>query len=1199
MRSGLIWAVLLLLILQGSAGASSIVRFEDGSMDAVAGLSGPGYTTVLRFDVPAKCHILNATLNVSAMAPNASCPGWPEDVQVLLEDDVVWEFNGSVFGGLGMQDSFSNGASARRFEFNTSGWMNATSLRLPKNATVLTAVMEMGCSGPGALQQLVNFTGAAATDHMGGSVSGAGDLNNDGYDDVVVGAMNNDSGASNAGRAYVHFGGPGMDNVSDLVLTGEAEDNYFGSSVAGAGDLNGDGYDDLVVSAPGNNAAGSNAGRAYIFRGGANMDGAADVVLTGAKANDTFGRCVVGARDVNGDGYDDVMVGAPANNSKGNYSGSAYIFFGGAQMDSQADVNFTGSTTYDWFGSTISGAGDVNGDGYDDVVVGVTQSIAGGSGRAFVFFGGAAMDNLADVTLAGEAVRDAFGLSVSGAGDINRDGYDDVVVGAGGNDAGGQGAGRAYIFFGGAAMDAVADVTFTGEAADDYFGGSVSGAGDANRDGYDDVVVAATGNDTAGPNAGRVYVFFGGPLVNGTANTSCTGEVAQDQFGNSVAGAGDVDQDGFCEVIIGAFYNDAGGTTAGRAYILQWRLGILAPGLLVGNKQVVRMAGCANGTCSTQDFSGVLNSYIGKAGPAGIDDFGNAYVEIPVCVTAMSAGNVSIGGLNITYDYNSTTVEFADELNKYIADHGSEADVFGNVSVPIMVRASSPGRLRLGELNIVYDGAPILVRPIPDAVMDEDTVADRLVDLHQYFSDNDEGTGWLRFGIVSATNDSIVEAWILGNRYVSIDARGGLGNDDWTGTVDIVVNCSDKWGNTAESNIFRVTVQNVPDSPVIFSSPPRTGVAGEQYVYYVLAKDADGDALTFGLEANPPNMTINLSTGGIFWTPLAGGNYNVSVFVTDGVFKAYQNYSVAVPNRPPRIAGNIVPDAYVGKEYIYDLSAADPDGDALKFTLVPRAGSTMSMDSPLGRLTWVPGQPGVFPVTVLVSDGQATITYDFNITVKLGNHAPRFLNTTPKTAIVGLPFVLDTNARDDDGDLLAYTLAVMPPGMSINASTGEISWIPDAAGTFKIMVEAADGRGGTAQLEVNVTVSDRERPQVLFNEPSVGEKVRGKVTVSGFTVRGTLEVVMVQIRVDAGEWTNATGNSSWESVLDTSRLRNGKHTLLARAFDGMDYSEVARRNITVDNSKTVGKGFIPGFGGALMAGAVALVLEWVWRKKKG
>ena len=176
---------------------------------------------------------------------------------------------------------------------------------------------------------------------------------------------------------------------------------------------------------------------------------------------------------------------------------------------------------------------------------------------------------------------------------------------------------------------------------------------------------------------------------------------------------------------------------------------------------------------------------------------------------------------------------------------------------------------------------------------------------------------------------------------------------------------------------------------------------------------------------------------------------------------------------------------------------------------------------------------------------------------------------------------------------------MMPPGMSINASDGEITWTPDASGTFSIRIEAADGKGGTAQLDVNLTVSERERPQVLFNEPSEGEKVKGKVAVSGFIERGTLDVVKVQIRVDAGEWTNATGNSSWESKLDTSKLRNGKHTLQARAFDGMDYSKVASRNITVDNPGTGGKGFIPGFGGAIMAGAVAMVLVWDWRKKKG
>ena len=155
---------------------------------------------------------------------------------------------------------------------------------------------------------------------------------------------------------------------------------------------------------------------------------------------------------------------------------------------------------------------------------------AGGvdAGRAYIYFGGASMNNTADVTLTGAAANDYFGTSVSTAGDLNGDGYSDVIVGANFNDAGGADAGRAYIYFGGASMNTTADVTLTGAAAGDYFGWSVSTAGDVNGDGYSDVIVGAYLNDAGGADAGRAYIYFGGASMDNTADVILTGAAAGD-----------------------------------------------------------------------------------------------------------------------------------------------------------------------------------------------------------------------------------------------------------------------------------------------------------------------------------------------------------------------------------------------------------------------------------------------------------------------------------------------------------------------------------------------------------------------------------------------------------------------------------------------------------------------------------------------
>ena len=412
------------------------------------------------------------------------------------------------------------------------------------------------------------FTGVAAGDDFGYSVASAGDVNGDGFDDVVVGAYQNDAGGANAGRAYIYFGGVTVDNFPDVVFTGAAAGDNFGMSVSSAGDVNGDGYADVMIGAYHNDAGGSNAGRAYIYFGGAAMDTTADVVLTGAAATDFFGYSVSTAGDVNGDGYSDVIVGAYCNDAAGSNAGRAYLYFGGALIDDVADVTLTGEAATDNFGYSVSGAGDVNGDGYSDVIVGAYGNDAGGlnCGRAYVFFGGATMDETADVTLTGAAASDYFGSCVSAAGDVNGDGYDDIVVGAYGNDAAGSNAGAAYVYLGGASMNNVADVMLTGVAASDNFGNSVGGC-DINGDGYSDVIVGAYGNDAGGVTAGRAYVYCGGAVMDNTADVVFTGAAANDCFGNSVSRAGDVNGDGYDDLIVGAPYNAGGGTDAGRAYL--------------------------------------------------------------------------------------------------------------------------------------------------------------------------------------------------------------------------------------------------------------------------------------------------------------------------------------------------------------------------------------------------------------------------------------------------------------------------------------------------------------------------------------------------------------------------------------------------------------------------------------------------------
>ncbi len=322
-----------------------------------------------------------------------------------------------------------------------------------------------------------SFLGEAEQDRAGTSVSGVGDVNGDGFNDFIIGAPYKGEGAS-AGQAYLIFGKASswaMDTSlshSDASFLGEGAGDGAGSAVSGVGDVNGDGFDDMIIAAPKNSEAAEHGGQTYLILGKAS-GWAMDTSLADADASfvseakwDSAGYSVSGVGDVNGDGFDDFIIGAPYNGEAGSaLAGQTYLILGkvsGWAMDtslSDCDASFTGEVQGDFAGYSVSGAGDVNGDGYNDFVVGAwnNNEAAHLAGQAYLIFGkasGWAMRTSlanANASFLGEAEEDRAGISVSGAGDVNGDGYHDLIIGAHTSDEGGDHAGQAYLIFGEAA----------------------------------------------------------------------------------------------------------------------------------------------------------------------------------------------------------------------------------------------------------------------------------------------------------------------------------------------------------------------------------------------------------------------------------------------------------------------------------------------------------------------------------------------------------------------------------------------------------------------------------------------------------------------------------------------------------------------------------------------------------------------------
>ncbi len=420
------------------------------------------------------------------------------------------------------------------------------------------------------------------------------DFNGDGIADVLAGAHLEDTGGSNAGAAYIFYGATNLSaqidaSAANVKLIGEDANDQLGRSVSGAGDINNDGIADVLVGAFGDDDGGADAGAAYIFYGATNLSAqidasAANVKLIGEDAGDSFGVSVSGAGDVNNNGIADVLVGARYDDDGGLNAGAAYIFYGAtnlaAQIDaSNANVKLIGEDAADRFGISVSGAGDVNNNGIADVLVGADSDDDGGlnAGAAYIFYGSATLSSpidasAANVKLNGVNAGAGFGTSVSAAGDVNNNGIADVIVG----EIGG-GAGDAYIFYGSTNLASSinasnANVNLNGVAENDELGGSVSGAGDVNNDGIADVIVGDRYEDTGGGNAGAAYIFYGATnlaaqIDASAANVKLIGEDAGDHLGNGVSKVGDVNNDGIVDVIVGAPNDDDGGSNAGAAYI--------------------------------------------------------------------------------------------------------------------------------------------------------------------------------------------------------------------------------------------------------------------------------------------------------------------------------------------------------------------------------------------------------------------------------------------------------------------------------------------------------------------------------------------------------------------------------------------------------------------------------------------------------
>ncbi len=477
-------------------------------------------------------------------------------------------------------------------------------------------------------------------DNSGFAVASAGDVNGDGYDDVIIGAkFAGPNNQKTAGESYVLYGASngfdtqtelsGLDGNNGFKLNGVYSGDESGFSVSSAGDVNGDGYSDLIIGAPrADHTQDGNQGETYVVFGKgdqnafdsevnlSDLDGVNGFVIQGIDQSDRSGTSVSSAGDVNGDGYDDIIIGAKYANPNGNKSGESYVVYGKnddfepvlnlVNLDGYNGFVLRGSNAGDRSGYAVSSAGDVNGDGYDDMIIGAysaSKNGESGAGSSYVVFGKtedavaaielSSLDGSNGFVIKGINAYDYSGISVSEAGDVNGDGYDDIIIGAyGASGNNGYAVGQSYVVFGAeSGFDAVLELSgldgsngfvINGVSAFDHSGISVSGAGDVNGDGFSDLIIGAYKADSdSDSKVGESYLVFGfnndahihsGTIelsgLDGSDGFKLNGINSGDQSGTSVSSAGDINGDGYDDLIVGASKADPNGGNSGESYVI-------------------------------------------------------------------------------------------------------------------------------------------------------------------------------------------------------------------------------------------------------------------------------------------------------------------------------------------------------------------------------------------------------------------------------------------------------------------------------------------------------------------------------------------------------------------------------------------------------------------------------------------------------
>lgn len=719
LRSGPATAlVLVVLMLIASfpaqlASADTAKTFSDGKTAETLTYNAVGKATV-NVSVPDDAAVKKAGFDIDSqeLAPGQ---GYPMDVTVDVGADgsTEWAFTGTGVGAVGHQSLLSDGSSTGTVKFSYSLGSIDTSLRLllPKFAKIKDG--SLWVDGNGSAYQPVQaqvLKGTFMGTELGWSGANVGDLNHDGWDDLAVSAMGQ-------AKVYLFYGGPGFDATPDMTFSGPLN-KYFGNQIVGLGDVNGDNIDDMAISENGSLAV-------RVYFGGPNLDPIPDLNLTGQPALITYyGYCIAGGSDLNGDGFNDIAVGDYFYDNTN--EGRVYIYKGGPAIDNVSDYILTVGMFYPLAHSLAMG-GDLDGDGWDDLAVGdpdlggfsmggkvyifkggpgfggppITKAVSlirddlfawdmdirhdvngdgiddlivgapdNGTGRVYIYWGRANWPGTAgpSVTIFGEVPGDFFGYSVSGLGDLNGDGLSELLVGAPGY-SNSNFYGKVYFINGSTNPQRPGATTIVSKLANAYAGWWVEDLGNILNDGGHDIAISEAGNDS---NRGDVKIFrptwgLGAPklsldtavasgldviLQNGTRQATFTASDLQNALDGSSVHSTDSYGNQFA-LLTFTVSSTGTGTMGLRGISINYTAQ----------------------TAGVMSLKNAFNAVLTKARTGGAS---GQKVPVPISVSAASKGRLVLSGLIVDYTPNKAPVAIIDAVIPTAIDAGDQVLLSGH-----------------------------------------------------------------------------------------------------------------------------------------------------------------------------------------------------------------------------------------------------------------------------------------------------------------------------------------------------------------------------------------------------------------------------------------------------------------------------------------------------------------------------------------